>query len=64
MAHTYDILWVTAKGPEWVASAPDVETAKAEIRERLKDRPGRYVIFNQLTQERVFIEPESTQLYR
>jgi hypothetical protein len=59
MSHIYDILWITAKGPEWVACAPDVETAEAKIRKRFKDKPGRYMIFNLLTREKYFIEPKS-----
>jgi len=59
MSHTYDIFWMTKKGPQWVTSAPDIETAKAKIKECLKNNPGRYLIFNLATQERILIEPES-----
>jgi len=59
MPHTYDILWVTAEGPKWIETAPDLETAKAKVQQHLKVNPGRYLIFNWMTQERIAIEPQS-----
>jgi hypothetical protein len=57
MSHAYDVLRMTEKRPEWVDTAPDLEAAKLSVQQRLK--PGRYLIFNQMTQEKVLIEPES-----
>jgi hypothetical protein len=59
MSHAYDVLRMTEKGPEWIDTAPDLEAAKFTVQEHLKDNPGRYLIFNQMTQEKVLIEPES-----
>jgi hypothetical protein len=59
MSHAYDVLRMTEKGPEWVDTAPDLEAAKAKIRERAKTNPGSYLLFNQRTQEQVLIELES-----
>jgi hypothetical protein len=59
MSHAYDILWLTNKGPQWIETASDLETAKARVQERVKDHPGRYLIFNQMTQEKVLIDSES-----
>jgi hypothetical protein len=58
MAHSYDILWMTEKGLHWIEAVSDLETAKAKVYERLKENPGRYLIFNQMTQEKITIEPD------
>jgi hypothetical protein len=39
-----------------------LEAAKAKVRERLKHKPGRYVIFNWMTQEKLAIEPEPNKI--
>jgi hypothetical protein len=49
---------MTEKGPEWIDTAPDLEAAKLTVRQRLKESPGSYLIFNQQTQEKIIIEPE------
>jgi hypothetical protein len=59
MPYTYDIFWMTKKGPQWITSAPDVGTAKTKVKKLLKENPGRYLIFNLATQERIVMEPES-----
>jgi hypothetical protein len=61
MPNTYDIFWITKTGPQWITSAPDLDAAKAKIKKCLKANPGRYLIFNMATQERIVIEPESKQ---
>jgi hypothetical protein len=47
------------KGPKWIDTAPDLEAAKLTVQQRLKFNRGRYLIFNQKTQEKVLIESSS-----
>lgn len=57
MKHIYDILSIDAKGPTWIGTAMDFESAKTMVLELNKSVPRHYVIFNQMTQEKISFDP-------
>jgi hypothetical protein len=58
MSHAYGILWMT-EGPQWVETAPDLESAEEKVQQRLNPNPRPLPDIQSDDSGEVLIEPES-----
>jgi hypothetical protein len=57
--HFFDIFRIQADGePLWLDSALDTEEARDMATKLMAKEPGQYFVFNQKTQEKIFVRPD------
>jgi hypothetical protein len=62
MIPPFDIFKVEGSGLRWMEAAPDLERAKARVRVLSASSPGEYTILNQITGEKITIQPKSKRI--
>ena len=62
MLPPFDIFKVEISGLRWMEAAPDLERAKARVRVLSASSPGEYTILNQITGEKISIQPKSKRI--
>ncbi len=58
MTHPIDIFQVEATGVCWVETAPNIEHAKARVKELAAKLPGEYVVLDQKTGHKIVIKSD------
>src|SRR5258707_6591224 len=62
MIPPFDIFKVESSGLRWMEAAPDLERAKTRVRVLSASSPGEYIILNQITGEKITIQPKSKRI--
>jgi len=62
MIPPFNIFKVESSGLRWMEAAPDLERAKARVRVLSASSPGEYTILNQITGEKISIQPKSKRI--
>jgi hypothetical protein len=62
MTHPIDIFQMETAGVRWLESAPNLEHAKARVKEFAANSPGEYVVLDQKTGNKIVIR--SDEAYR
>jgi hypothetical protein len=58
MTHPIDIFQLEAAGVRWLEAAPDIEQAKARVKELGAKSPGEYLVLNQRTGNKIVIKSD------
>lgn len=58
MTHPIDIFQMDSAGVRWLESAPNLEHAKARVKEFAANSPGEYVVLDQKTGNKVVIRSD------
>jgi hypothetical protein len=58
MTHPIDIFQLETAGVRWLEAAPDIERAKARVRELAGNSPGEYLVLNQRTGNKIVIKSD------
>jgi hypothetical protein len=61
MTHPIDIFQMETAGVRWLESAPDLEHAKARVKEFAANSPGEYVVLDQKTGNQIVIRSGEVQ---
>jgi hypothetical protein len=58
MTHPIDIFQLETAGVRWLESAPNLEHAKARVKEFAANSPGEYVVLDQKTGSQIVIRSD------
>jgi hypothetical protein len=61
MTHPIDIFQLEGAGVRWLEAAPDIERAKARVKELSGNSPGEYLVLNQKTGNKIVIKSDDVQ---